>query len=91
LTVEAKASAAGLSVSAYLRAAALGQKVPSAFDQHAILALIKLNGEQDRLGALLKLWLTSKAGDGADAASVLRLLHGIETLQGRLRAFIDSI
>ena len=91
ITIKSKASAAGLSVSAYLRAAALGQKIDSALDQRAILDLLKLNGDQGRLGGLLKLWLTSRAGEGAGTADVRRVLHQIETLQIKLRTLIDSI
>lgn len=91
LTIEAKANAAGLSVSAYLRAAALGQRIESALDQRAILDLLKLNGDQGRLGGLLKLWLTSRAGEGEGTTDVRRLLHQIEALQIQLRALIDSL
>jgi hypothetical protein len=91
LTIESKASAAGLSVSSYLRAAALGQRIESALDQRAILDLLKLNGDQGRLGGLLKLWLSSRAGEGAGAADVRRVLHQIEALQIKLRAVIDSL
>ncbi len=89
--IETKANAAGLSVSAYLRAAALGQRIESALDQRAILALLKLNGDQGRLGGLLKLWLSTRAGEGAGAADVRRVLHQIEALQIKLRALIDSL
>jgi hypothetical protein len=89
--IEARANAAGLSVSAYLRAAALGRRIESALDQRAILDLLKLNGDQGRLGGLLKLWLSTRAGEGAGATDVRRVLHQIETLQIKLRALIDSL
>ena len=50
LAIETKADAAGLSVSAYLRAAALG-RLQSVHDQKAILALLQLNADQGRLAA----------------------------------------
>jgi hypothetical protein len=91
LEIETKANTAGLPVSAYLRAAALGLKIESAHDQHAILALLKLNADQGRLGGLLKLWLATRAGEGAGTADVRKLLREIEALQIKLRALIDSI
>ncbi len=91
LAIEAKANAAGLSVSAYLRAAALGLKIESAHDQHAILALLKLNADQGRLGGLLKLWLTTRAGEGAGTTDVRKLLREIEAQQIKLRALIDRL
>ncbi len=91
LAIETKASEAGLSVSAYLRAAALGLKVESTRDHEAILALIKLNADQGRLGGLLKLWLSSRPGEGASSFEVRRLLQQIETLQIELRAIIDRL
>lgn len=90
-TIAAKAAEAGLTVSAYLRAAALGTRIESAIDQKAILALLQLNADQGRLGGLLKLWLVSKAGHGASTGEVRHLLRQIEALQIKLRALIDSI
>ena len=89
--IAAKAAEAGLTVSAYLRAAALGTKIKSAADQRAILELLELNADQGRLGGLLKLWLVSKAGHGANTGEVRHLLRQIESLQIKLRALIDSI
>ncbi len=91
LAIEAKASEAGLSVSAYLRAAALGLKIESTRDHEAILALIKLNADQGRLGGLLKLWLSSRPGEGASSFEVRRLLQQIEALQSKLCAIIDRL
>ena len=91
LAIETKAQAAGLSVSAYLRAAALGARLKSVHDHKAMLALLQLNADQGRLGGLLKLWLTSRAGEGAGPGDVRRLLRDIETLQIELRALIDRL
>jgi hypothetical protein len=90
-TVAAKAAEAGLTLSAYLRAAALGTKIESAADQRAILALLQINADQGRLGGLLKLWLVSKAGQGASPGEIRHLLRQIESLQIKLRALIDSL
>ena len=91
LAIETKASAAGLSVSAYLRAAALGLKVDSALDQKAILGLLQVNADQGRLGGLLKLWLTARPGEGASTSEVRQLLQKIETVQIKLLALIDRL
>ena len=91
LAIEAKAKEAGLTVSAYLRAAALGLKIESTRDHEAILALIKLNADQGRLGGLLKLWLSSRPGQAASSFEVRRLLHQIEALQAKLDQLINSL
>jgi hypothetical protein len=91
VAIETRAQAAGLSVSAYLRAAALGVRLTSVHDQKAILALLQLNADQGRLGGLLKLWLVSRAGVGAGPGEVRRLLRDIETVQIQLRALIDRL
>lgn len=82
--IEARATAAGLSVSSYLRAAGLGHPVRSALDHEAVTALAKVNADQGRLGGLLKLWLASRPGEGASEREVRRLLGEIEALQGEL-------
>jgi len=82
--IEARAKAAGLSVSAYLRSAGLGQAIRSTLDHQAVLELAKVNGDQGRLGGLLKLWLVDRPGSGAPEIEVRRLLDRIGELQGRL-------
>jgi hypothetical protein len=82
--IEQRAQQAGLSVSAYLRAAALGQSIRSALDHAAVMELAKVNGDQDRLGGLLKLWLVERAGQGAPQPEVRRLLDRLGELQDRL-------
>lgn len=91
LAIETKAAEAGLSVSAYLRAAALGAQIHSALDQKAILSLLRINADQGRLGGLLKLWLSTRPGEGVSTIDVRSLLRQIETLQIKLRNLIDSI
>lgn len=84
--IEARAAAASLSVSAYLRAAGLGRTIRStARDQHAtIKELAKVNANQDRLAGLLKLWLAERPGQGAAARDVRAMLDRIGELQGKL-------
>jgi hypothetical protein len=82
--IEARAEAAGLSVSSFLRAAGLGHAVRSVLDHEAVMALAKVNADQGRLGGLLKLWLSSRPGEGASEREVRQLLQRIEALQGEL-------
>jgi hypothetical protein len=82
--IEERARAAGLSVSAYLRTAGLCHSIRSTFDHAAVMELAKVNGDQGRLGGLLKLWLTDRPGIGAPELEVRLLLDRIAELQGRL-------
>src|SRR5271157_640980 len=50
VTIKAKAKAAGLSVASYLRAAALDRRVQSVLDHRAVGDLVKVAGDQGRLG-----------------------------------------
>jgi len=89
--IEKRAQEARLSVSAYLRAAGLAQPVRSVLDQDAVLQLAKVNGDQGRLGGLLKLWLVDRPGRGSSEAEVRRLLDRIGELQGRLAEVVGRI
>ena len=82
--IEARAQLAGLSVSAYLRAAGLGAPIRSVLDAERVLDLAKVNADQGRLGGLLKLWLVDRPGQGVPEIEVRRLLDRIGDLQGRL-------
>jgi hypothetical protein len=82
--IEERAKIAGLSVSAYLRAAGLNQPIRSVLDHDAVRELAKINGDQGRLGGLLKLWLMEREGQGAPAIEVRRLLHRIGEIQAHL-------
>jgi hypothetical protein len=91
VSIETRAREARLSVSAYLRAAGLGQPVRSVLDQDAVLHLAKVNGDQGRLGGLLKLWLVDRPGQGLSEAEVRRLLDRIGALQGRLAEVVGRV
>ena len=82
--IQQRANVAGLSVSAYLRASGLGHPIRSVLDYDAVRDLAKLNGDQGRLGGLLKLWLEDRPGRGVPEIDVRRLLERIDELQGRL-------
>jgi hypothetical protein len=89
--IEERAKAASLSVSAYLRAAGLGQPFRSTLDYEAAMALAKVNGDQGRLGGLLKLWLVDRPGRGVPEIEVRRLLERIGELQGRLADVVGRV
>ncbi len=82
--IEQRANIAGLSVSAFLRTAGLNQPIRSVLDQDAVRELAKVNGDQGRLGGLLKLWLAERGGEGAPETEVRRLLDRLGALQTRL-------
>jgi hypothetical protein len=89
--IEQRAKIAGLSVSAYLRAAGLNQPIRSVLDHDAVRELAKVNGDQGRLGGLLKLWLVDRPGRGVPEIEVRRLLERIAELQGRLAEVVGRV
>ena len=89
--IQERAQDAGLSVSAYLRAVGLGKAIRPAADHAAVLALAKINGDQGRLGGLLKLWLVDRPGRGASESEVRQLLDRISELQGRLADAVGRV
>jgi hypothetical protein len=89
--IAALAKAADHSVSGYLRRVGLGAPLKSVLDQHLILELIKINGDQGRLGGLLKLWLLERPGAGASAFDVRKLLRQIEAAQTLLQTAIKRL
>jgi len=89
--IQARAKEAGLSVSAYLRTLGLGKAVRPVLDQAAVLELARVNGDQGRLGGLLKLWLVDRPGQGMSEVEVRRLLDRIGELQGRLAEVVGRV
>lgn len=89
--IEKRAKEAGLSISAYLRAAGLAQPIRSVLDQDAVLQLAKVNGDQGRLGGLLKLWLVDRPGQGVSESDVRRLLDRIGELQEQLAEVVGRV
>jgi hypothetical protein len=91
IEIEARAAAARLTVSAYLRTLGLNHTPRNMIDQDAVLELARINGDQGRLGGLLKLWLTDMPGKGASVIDVRRVLHQIEETQRQLLAVVERI
>ena len=89
--IEEHARATSRSFSGLLRDLALSFEPKSTLDQQAVLALVKINADQGRLGGLLKLWLTERPGQGASTADVRRLLQQIEEAQAELRRLVRRL
>ena len=89
--VETRAAATGLSVSAYLRNLGLGYQPQSTLDHEAVLALLKVNADQGRLGGLFKLWLSGQSTPSAETLEIRRLLIDIDECQRKLKAVIGSL
>lgn len=89
--IEASANAAGLSVSSFLRTVGLGYEPTSSLDHDAIAALIKVAGDQGRLGGLLKLWLAERAGEGVSEIVVTDLMDELQMITAGLRAKVLSL
>jgi hypothetical protein len=89
--IERGAQAVAMPLSTYLRNLGLGHIPKSTLDHQAILALMKINADQGRLGGLFKLWLSG--GDYKDALTIdiRKLLKEIEDTQKILRALIDRL
>mgnify|MGYP001168860347 CR=1 FL=1 len=57
--IKVNAKKCSQSTSAFLRNLGQGYLPPSTLDSSHVLALAKVNGDQGRLGGLLKMWLTN--------------------------------
>lgn len=93
--IAARAKDAGLSVASYLRTVALGRQVRSVLDHQAVGELVRVAGDQGRLGGLLKLWLAGHSDQGADQGApeieVRRVLERLGDLQGALAEIVGRI
>lgn len=82
--IKATALASGLSISEYLRTLGKGYEPRSMFDCKTVDRLAQLYADQERLGGLLKLWLTNRRNEGAPVSSVRSVLQQIESLQAMI-------
>ena len=89
--IETRAGATGLSVSAYLRNLGLGFKPQSTLDHQAVLALLRVNADQGRLGGLFKLWLSGRSAPSAETMEIRKLLAAIEDCQLKLKALVELL
>ena len=86
--IEARAESAGLTSSAYLRAAALNHPIRSIIDLEAVRELGKVNGDLGRVAGLLKLWLADHRGFGGKPAEVEKMMEQFRALQTELSAIM---
>ncbi len=89
--IERGATAVAMPPSTYLRNLGVGHMPKSTLDQQAILALIKVNADQGRLGGLFKLWLSGQSSEKGLTIDIRKLLKEIEDMQKMLRALIDRL
>lgn len=89
--IEAMAKMAGLSLSAYLRTAALNHPIRSMLDYDAIMELIRLHADLGRVGGLLKLWLAERRGEVVSAEMVDAVFEELRELRGVLFRKIDEL
>lgn len=85
------AEQAGLSRSAFLRAAGLNKRVGARADLEAVRELVKVNGDLGRVAGLLKLWLAERRGQGASPSDVEQIMIGFRELQGEVREKLSAI
>lgn len=85
------AASANLSLSAYLRAAGLNQRVRSIIDIGAVTELAKVNGDLGRVAGLLKLWLATKRGEGEIPWKVERCMDDFRALQTKILNIMGSV
>ncbi|MDR5803491.1 conjugal transfer transcriptional regulator TraJ [Caballeronia sp. LZ001] len=91
--IEENARKAGMSVSMYLRNVGMGYRIKGVIDAELVLKLAKINGDQGRLGGLLKLWLTnSEKLNSQDPEQLRRVIHGVlERIVSMQIAMLDLV
>lgn len=86
-----RAGVAGLSLSAYLRAAGMNHPIRSQYDYEAVRALVAVAGDLGRLGGLMKLWLGERRGEGAAVKDVNTALQEARKLQDTIRGMLGRV
>jgi len=95
--VDERAKEHGLSTSSFLLQLGMGSEPQATLDQEAVQTLAKLNGDQGRLGGLLKLLLTNedklkRAGDRATlVAQIETLLLELRLVQDQIRSRVSGL
>ena len=80
-----RAESAGLSLSAYLRAAGLNHPIRSRTDIAAAQDMLHVAADLGRVAGLLKLWLAERRGVGAPAVDVDQMMAEFRELQREVR------
>lgn len=91
--IESRANdVASRSVSSYLRTLGLGYEPKSTLDNQAVLKLLKINGDQGRLGGLLKMLLSNEERHtDANRKQILAILADIKAIQKTLMQHVDTL
>ena len=76
--INAKAKAAGMTVSAYVRTAAMNKRIVSALDREGLGILSKVHGDQGRLGGLLRMYLKDPDAAGSIARALLDQIKSVQ-------------
>jgi len=90
--IKENAKMCSLPVSGYLRNLGLNYSPSSTLDADHVLALAKVNGDQGRLGGLLKMWLTNDERLSPEFGSKIdSLLAEIEKTQEELLRVVTNL
>ena len=89
--VQDHAALTRLPAGVFLRRVGLGFEPKTALDHDRVMDLHRLRGDLGRMGGLLKLWLTDRAGEGADVGDVRALLNDIEAISEEVRAKVRAL
>ncbi|GAB0119069.1 plasmid mobilization protein [Acidisoma sp. 7E03] len=89
--IERLASAAGLSMSAYLRTLGLSYEPRSVLDAERVGDLLKACGDLAQLGGVLKLWLAEQPGEGGSTEDVRALLCSMRELRDTVADKVKKI
>ena len=90
--IEAKANAAGLSLSTYLVNVGIGYHIRGIVDHKQVEELARINGDLGRLGGLLKLWLTDvERAAELGKATIRAVLARIEATQDQMIELMQRV
>ena len=76
--MSAKAQSVGMALSEYVRAAALNRRIRPLHDHEAVRILAKVNGDQGRLGGLLRMYLNDPDATGSVARALLDQIKSVQ-------------
>ncbi|EAA9541352.1 TPA: conjugal transfer protein TraJ [Klebsiella pneumoniae] len=86
-----RAAQAGLSLSAYMKVAALNAPIRARSDLSAVTDLVRVNGDLGRVAGLLKLWLAEKRGQSARSMDIEKVMIEFRALQASIREKMSAI
>ncbi|MEW5250913.1 plasmid mobilization protein [Microbulbifer sp. 2201CG32-9] len=90
--LKANALAVSKPAGRYLRELGLGFRPKSTLDAQTILQLVKVAGDQGRLGGLLKWWLSMNYGDTPKVkGQIERLLKRLEETQDQIEEIVQRL